>query len=66
MVNTPGEVAMETELHWPQMKASEGLDFDCTSIFNHRLFKCEIFHQPSMTAYAEIALRFTGTRHKSN
>ena len=38
MVNAPGEVAMETELHWPQMKASEGLDFDCTSIFNHRLF----------------------------
>lgn len=33
---------METQLHWPEMKASEDLDFHCTSIFNHRLF----LHQP--------------------
>ena len=24
------KVAMETELHWPEMKASEDLDFHCT------------------------------------
>ena len=30
ILNTQGEVAMETELHWPEMKASEDLDFHCT------------------------------------
>lgn len=43
ILNTQGDVAMETELHWPEMKASEDLDFHCTSIFNRRLF----LHQPS-------------------
>lgn len=41
---------METELHWPEMKASEDLDFHCTSIFNHRLFLHEPFHQLHITA----------------
>lgn len=30
ILNTQGEVAMETELHWPEMNASEDLDFHCT------------------------------------
>lgn len=47
ILNTQGKVAMETELHWPEMKASEDLDFHCTYIFNHRLF----LHQPFSTDF---------------
>lgn len=43
---------METELHWPEMKASEDLDFHCTSIFNHRLFLRQPFQQLHMTTTA--------------
>lgn len=49
ILNTQGEVAMETELHCPEMKASEDLDFHCTSIFNHRLFLHQPFHQLHIT-----------------
>lgn len=45
ILTTQGEVAMETELHCPEMKASEDLDFHCTSIFNHRLFLHQLLHQ---------------------
>lgn len=43
---------METELHWPEMKASEDLDFHCTSIFKHGLFLHQPFHQLHMVSAA--------------
>lgn len=52
ILNTQGAVAMETELHWPEMKASEDLDFHCTWIFNHRLFLHQPFHQVAITTTA--------------
>lgn len=44
---------METELHWPEMKAIKDLDFHCTSIFNYRLFLHQHFHKRHIIAAAE-------------
>lgn len=51
---------METELHWPEMKASEDLDFHCTSVFNYRLFLHHPSHQLHVTASAPPYRHFCG------
>lgn len=49
---------METELHWPEMKATEDLDFHCTSIFNYRLFLHQHFHQLHTNTTAPLSRCF--------